>query len=150
MEDLIGIIALNHQVLFENFSLSLRKNKLLFTSLGRSVLGKTVHSVLSTGAQDLGHSLTQWITYLSLYLSINKKTHPPPPHTTLKIKIIRFLCWKQHAYTHWLQWTRLVTCGKVKFRWLNYSNRSALDKSCEKHNFDRCLASGRRSKKVKF
>ena len=80
MEDLIGIIALNHQVLFENFSLSLRKNKLLFTSLGRSVLGKTVHSVLSTGAQDLGHSLTQWITYLSLSRSRNKQTHPPPPH----------------------------------------------------------------------
>ena len=59
MDDLTGIIALNHQVLFENISLSLRKNKLLFTSLGRSVLGKTVHSVLSTGAQDLGHSLTQ-------------------------------------------------------------------------------------------
>ena len=59
MGDLTGIIALNHQVLFENISLSLRKNKLLFTSLGRSVLGKNVHSVLSTGAQDLGHSLTQ-------------------------------------------------------------------------------------------
>ena len=41
MEDLTGIIALNHQVLFENNSLSLRKNKLLFTSLVLSVLGKT-------------------------------------------------------------------------------------------------------------
>ena len=59
MEDLTGIIALNHQVLFENISLSLRKNKLLFTSLVLSVLGKTVHSVLGTDAQDLGDSLTQ-------------------------------------------------------------------------------------------
>ena len=59
MEDLTGIIALNHQVLFENNSLSLRTNKLLFTSLVLSVLGKTVHSVLGTDAQDLGHSLTQ-------------------------------------------------------------------------------------------
>ena len=28
-------------------------------------------------------------------------------------------------------WLRLVTCGKGKFRWLDYPNRSALYKSCE-------------------
>ena len=30
-------------------------------------------------------------------------------------------------------------CGKGKFRRLDYPNRSALDKSCEKYNFDRCF-----------
>ena len=36
--------------------------KKLFTSQGRSVLGKTVPSVLCTagGIQDLGHSLSQY------------------------------------------------------------------------------------------
>ena len=36
--------------------------------------------------------------------------------------------------------------GNVKFRWLNYPNRRALDKSYEMYNFDRCLVSGRRCK----
>ena len=34
---------------------------MLFTSLGRSVLGKAVHSVLSAGSQDPGHSITLWL-----------------------------------------------------------------------------------------
>ena len=45
-----------------------KKIKMLFTSQGRSVIGKTVPSVLCT--QDLGHSFSQygppvwWITYI--------------------------------------------------------------------------------------
>ena len=60
----------------------------------------------NTGTQDLGH------TYSNL------------------------LCLKEHAFTHWPQWTRLVTCGKGKFRWLDYPNLNALDESCEIYNFD--------------
>ena len=43
MEDLVVITALNHSGSFgENFIKLRKKIKLLFTSLGRSVLGKTI------------------------------------------------------------------------------------------------------------
>ena len=48
------------RALMENISLISRKKKLLFTSLGWSVLGKTVQFISTTGAQDLGHSVTQY------------------------------------------------------------------------------------------
>ena len=45
MEDLVVITALNHSGSFgENFIKFRKKIKLLFTSLGRSVLGKTIRS----------------------------------------------------------------------------------------------------------
>ena len=63
MENLPVITALYHSGAFRNHLLGFRKkNKKLFTSQGRSVLGKTVPSVLCTagGIQDLGHSLSQY------------------------------------------------------------------------------------------
>ena len=81
--------------------------------------GKTVNSVFSTGNQDLGN------TYFDA------------------------LCLKEHGFTHWRQWSRLVTSGKGKFRWLDYPNLSALDKSCEMYSFHRCFSSCRRCKKGK-
>ena len=52
--------AHNHRIAFRNHLLGFRKKiKMLFTSQGRSVLGKTVPSVLCT-AQDLGHSFSQY------------------------------------------------------------------------------------------
>ena len=60
MENLAVITALNHSGSFRNHLLGFRKKiKMLFTSQGRSVLGKTVPSVLCT-AQDLGHSFSQY------------------------------------------------------------------------------------------
>ena len=66
MEDLAVVTALNHSGSFRKNFLKLKKNiyiyiYILFTSLGRSVLGKTVRSVLSTtsgGTQDLEHSFS--------------------------------------------------------------------------------------------
>ena len=67
MEDLAVVTALNHSGSFRKNFLKLKKKKIyiyiyiLFTSLGRSVLGKTVRSVLSTtsgGTQDLEHSFS--------------------------------------------------------------------------------------------
>ena len=60
------------------------------------------------------------------------------------------LCLKEHVFTHRRQRTRLVTCGKGKFRWLDYPNLSALDKSCEMYSFHRCFSSCRRCKKGKI
>ena len=75
-----------------------------------------MHSVFSTGTQDLGH------TYFDA------------------------LCLKEHGFIHWRQWSRLVTFGKGKFRWLDYPNLSALNKSCEMYSFYRCFSSCRRCK----
>ena len=94
-----------------------RKKKLLCTSQDRSVLGKTVHFVFITGTEDLRH------TYFEV------------------------VCLKEHVFIHWRQWTRLITCGKGKFRWLDYLNLNALDKSCGMYNLDRCFFSYRRCKK---
>ena len=65
MEDLAVVTALNHSGSFRKNFLKLKKKNIyiyiLFTSLGRSVLGKTVRSVLSTtsgGTQDLEHSFS--------------------------------------------------------------------------------------------
>ena len=94
------IIALNHQGYFWKHFVEFK--------------GKTMHSVLSTSAQNLRHSLTQWITYLSLTRTRNAK-----PHTrahTHKIKLLRCVMFKKDARTHWSQWTRLVTCGKGNSR----------------------------------
>ena len=57
---------------------------MFFISQGRSVLGKTAHSVFSTGIQDLGH------TYFEA------------------------LCSKEYVFTHWPQWTCHVTCCIVR------------------------------------
>ena len=78
---------------------------------------KTVHSVFITGTEDLRH------TYFEV------------------------LCLKEHVFIHWRQWTHLITCGKGKFRWLDYLNLNALDKSCGMYNLDRCFFSYRRCKK---
>ena len=73
----------------ETFKSQLKKKiKMLFTSLGRSVLGETVPSVwlppsaVLGGTQDLGHSFSQygppsrWITYIDLpNLIINEEWH---------------------------------------------------------------------------
>ena len=49
MEDLALIKAVNHSGSFgKNFVMFMKKTELLFTGLGRSVLGKTMPSVLST------------------------------------------------------------------------------------------------------
>ena len=64
MENLAVITALYHSGSFQNHSLGLKKKiKMLFTSHGRSVLGKTVPSVSFTARgriQDLGHSFFQY------------------------------------------------------------------------------------------
>ena len=55
MEDLALIKAVNHSGSFgKNFVMFMKKTELLFTGLGRSVLGKTMPSVLSTAR---GHRL---------------------------------------------------------------------------------------------
>ena len=41
----------------------------------------------------------------------------------------------------------LWLAGKGKFRRLDYSNRSALDLSCEMYNFDRCFPAAGDAKK---
>ena len=78
MENLAKITTLNYCDSFcQCISLSFRerkKKKMQFTSLGLSVLGETVPSVLSTALsciiQDLGHSFSQYrpptwqITYI--------------------------------------------------------------------------------------
>ena len=66
---------LEAEVFLKLLNLSRKKIKMLFTGLGRSVLGETVPSVwvpptASGGTQDLGHSFSQygppsrWITYI--------------------------------------------------------------------------------------
>ena len=59
MENLAVITALYHSGSFRNHLLGFRKKvKMLFTSQGRSVLGKTVPEILDT-ARGLGHSFPQ-------------------------------------------------------------------------------------------
>ena len=67
MEDLAIVTALNHSGSFRKSLLKLKKKKkyiyiyIYIYILGRSVLGKTVRSVLSTtsgGTQDLEHSFS--------------------------------------------------------------------------------------------
>ena len=66
--NLAMITALKCSILSHAFRCVVEKIKMLFTNLGRSVLGKTVPSVLDI--QDLGHSFSQygppgcWITYV--------------------------------------------------------------------------------------
>ena len=71
MENLAVITALNHWGSFGKYFVKFKRKKiLLFSSQGRSVLGKTVDSVFSTSTQDFGH------TYFGV------------------------LCLKEHAFTH--------------------------------------------------
>ena len=48
MEELAVITALNHSASFGNKCVEFKEKKMLFTSLCRSVIGKSVPSVLST------------------------------------------------------------------------------------------------------
>ena len=73
------------------------KKKLLFTSLGQSVLGKTVHSFLSSGTQDLRHSLTQYEPprpVNNIFIPDSYKKYTCAPTLTQNIEILQCVMFK--------------------------------------------------------
>ena len=105
MEDLALITAVNHWVLLEGISLSLlEKIKMSFTSLGRSVLEKTVPSVLSAVLKTSGTAFpTRTDKWFLLLIFLVRSTHITLGYVVVKVSIHArpvdcFTCTSQAAF----------------------------------------------------
>ena len=105
MEGLALITAVNRWVLLEGIWLSLlEKMKMLFTSLGRSVLEKTVPSVLSAVLKTLGTAFpTRTDKWFLLLIFLVRNTHTTLGYVVVKVSIHArpvdcFTCTSQAAF----------------------------------------------------
>ena len=89
MEGVALITAVNHWVLLEGMSLNLlEKVKMFFTSLGRSVLEKTVPSVLSAVLKTSGTAFpTRTDKWFLLLIFLVRSTHTTLGYVVLKVSI---------------------------------------------------------------
>ena len=89
MEGVALITAVNHWVLLEGMSLNLlEKVKMFFTSLGRSVLEKTVPSVLSAVLKTSGTAFpTRTDKWFLLLIFLVRSTHTTLGYVVVKVSI---------------------------------------------------------------
>ena len=89
MEGLALITGVNHWVLLEGMSLNLlEKMKMLFTSLGLSVLEKTVPSVLSAVLKTSGTAFpTRTDKWFLLLIFLVRSTHTTLGYVVVKVSI---------------------------------------------------------------
>ena len=149
MEDLSLITALNHKGSFGKHFVKSQKNNVIchpwLVRIMKNCAITVKYRYSRPWAQFYPIRTSRPVN--NIYHWLVEETHtyaPTHPHTHYH----HSLC---YVLKNMLALTDLrVTCGRGKFRWLDYPNFSALDKSCEMYNFARCSSSCRLFKKGQF